>query len=233
MARRGFPRIWLQHKVTVEPYTAWNTYGPAVVRRGLVQDEPVIRSTKAGIVHHTRTTFYAPLAGGAGLGVCPVGSKLLLPDGRRGFAAAAIVNGGVALPLPEHLEVAVDIAQVVSAPAGETVQWLCKTLIGRDSVVGNDVYETTTIPVPGCTVRFQPQDDTLRGGQSNEDHEDRGTHIVSTGTVIAPPGTGLKAIDRLRVRGLLYDVDGTPVQLQDAMTGVLGGVEVHIRRVTG
>ncbi len=231
MARRGFPRIWLQHKVSVAPYLSWNTWGDAVMRRGLVQDEPVVRTTKAGIVHHTRTTFFTPLVG-VGDAACPVGSKLTLPDGRTGFAAATVVNGGVRLPLPEHLEVAVDIARVVSAPAGETVQWLSRTLVGQDKV-NAAIYETTTIPVAGCTVRFQPQDDTLRGGQSNEDHEARGTHIVSTGTVIMPPGTGVKAVDRLRIRGLLYDVDGTPVQLQDAMTGVLGGLEVHVRRVTG
>jgi hypothetical protein len=48
--------------------------------------------------------------------------------------------------------------------------------------------------------------------------------------VILPPGTPITTTDQMRVRGLLYDVDGTPEEVSDPTTTARPGVKVIGKR---
>jgi hypothetical protein len=52
-------------------------------------------------------------------------------------------------------------------------------------------------------------------------------------TVLLPPGTDLTAADRLRVRGLVYDVDGPPFEYRSPLTGWVPGMQVSVTRREG
>jgi hypothetical protein len=218
MSRRGFPRLFLQHTLTVQPYTGWNTWGPATTVRGMYQEHPYRRHTRTGVVYHVVSTFYCPLDT-----VCPDGSTLPLPDGRAGYAAYAVRREGGGRPLPVHLEIGIDLGDTRSSPAAETVVLLRRTVSGRDAY-GSDVYATTEVSVAGCSVL------DLRPVESGPKST---TRVVTTGRVIMPPGTVVTAVDRLRVRGLVYDIDGQGVEQDDPMHPTDGPVEVNIRRTTG
>lgn len=219
MSGRGrLPNFLLQHRVDVEPYLSWNTWGPLQPRvRCLVQEQSTRRSTRAGVIYTVAYTIFAPLAT-----TCPDGSKITLPNGKRGYAAAGVVKGGTNLPLPEHLEIAVDVSAVTSPAAGETVILLRRTKIGQDRY-HNDTYSTTSVTLGGCAVsRLESVEDNAHG-----------TRVVVAGEVILPPGTVVTALDRIRVRGLTYDIEGPGKVLDDPMASTAGAVQVHIRRTTG
>ena len=207
----------LQHTIGVEPYLAWNTWGPATPVRCLVQELSTRRFARGGVIYYVLYTVFAPLET-----VCPDGSKITLPGGKRGYAAAGVVKGGTTLPLPDHLELAVDVSAVVSPAAGETVVLLRRTQSGRDRY-HNDTYTTTEVPVAGCAVSQT---------QSVED-DSRGTRVTVTATVVLPPGTQVAATDRIRVRGLVYDIDGKPQMLDDPQATTPPAVQVRIRRTSG
>lgn len=226
MARQRFPKILLQHTLTVEPYLAWNSYGPATTVRGLYEEKTSRRASQAGITYRVTRTFWCPDDVTA-----PDGSRVTLPSGARGFVVAAVLKGGTTMPLPDHLELSIDVVAVVSSPAAETVTLLRRALVGRDAV-GNDRYATETIEVPGCTVRMAASEDNVRRGGSAEEPK-LGKRVTTTLTLIMPPGTAVASVDRLRIRGLLYEVQGTPVLLDDDMSTVAGAVEVKAQRVTG
>ena len=57
--------------------------------------------------------------------------------------------------------------------------------------------------------------------------------ITDSIEVVFPPGTAVTAVDRMRPRGLTYEIDGTPDEQYDPMTGVEPGVRVIGRRVAG
>ena len=218
MPRRGFPRLFLQHTLTVEPYTGWASWGPATAVRGMYQETPYRRHTRAGLVYHVVSTFWCPLGT-----VCPDGSKVTLPDGRTGYAAYAVRREGGSLPLPVHVEIGLDLGDARSSVAGETVVLLRRAVTGRD-VYGSDTYATTEIPIAGCSVL------DLRPVESGPTST---TRVTTTGRVILPPGTVVAALDRIRVRGLVYDIEGQGVGQDDPMLPTAGPVEITIRRTTG
>jgi hypothetical protein len=98
-----------------------------------------------------------------------------------------------------------------------------------EDIYGNDVPGAPTeIPVPGCGVA--PRDGT--GAAANEITDARDTVIVGL-TLYAPYGTDIRATDRVRVGGVLYEVDGQPGSFQSPFTGSTGPVVVALERVTG
>lgn len=102
----SLPRWMLRHRVTVEPFTGEGpygaAYGPPVEVRCLVEDKRRRVLDANGTQVTASTTFYAPLAT-----VCPVRSRVTLPDGRKSFAVAVARRDGAGLPTPDHLEVSV------------------------------------------------------------------------------------------------------------------------------
>jgi hypothetical protein len=107
-------------------------------------------------------------------------------------------------------------------PFGETVTLLRSTVTGQDGY-GNDVRTETEVEVAGCAV-------WPRG--STEQTAGRATVIVGL-TAVLPPGTAVAATDRMRVRGLVYAVDGEPGVWTSPLTGTEAGTEVALTRVTG
>lgn len=98
------PGRFLQHAVTVEPYTGDGAYGPtygtAVVVRCFLDEQTRMVRDKDGRQVSSTSTAYCLLATNA-----PPGSKATLPDGRQTFVIAALRRDGGRLGTPNHLEV--------------------------------------------------------------------------------------------------------------------------------
>lgn len=94
---------------------------------------------------------------------------------------------------------------------------------------GNDVPGTPTeIPVPGCGIA--PRDST--GSASSELTDARDT-VISGLTLYAPYGTEIRATDRIRVGGKLFEVVGLPGSFRSPFTGSTGPVVASLELVTG
>lgn len=113
-------------------------------------------------------------------------------------------------------------------PHGDTVTIVRPGAPTRDGY-GNYVSgPPTEIPVSGCGV--SPRDST--GSAANELTGARDT-VISGLTVYAPYGTDVRATDRMRVGGVLYEVVGLPGSFRSPFTGSTGPVVVSLELVTG
>jgi hypothetical protein len=81
-------------------------------------------------------------------------------------------------------------------------------------------------PLPGTGSETTVEDCLFAPGASRE-LLDNANQVRADGTVFAPPGTRVDAHDQVRIRGLLYDVAGTPREWLGAV------VEIPVRRTTG
>jgi hypothetical protein len=89
---------------------------------------------------------------------------------------------------------------------------------------GNEVPgPSTETDVPGCAVAPR---------SSSEDLQARDQVIVGL-TVWMPSGVDVRPTDQMRVRGVLYDVDGEPGGFRSPFTGSAGPVQVALTRVSG
>jgi len=66
---------------------------------------------------------------------------------------------------------------------------------------------------------------------SSEDQERADTVIVGY-TLVAPPGTDLVATDRVRARGVMWEIDGEPGDYR-SLSGVRRQLIAALRRVRG
>jgi hypothetical protein len=110
---------------------------------------------------------------------------------------------------------------------GETVTVLSRELAEPDAD-GNDVYSDTEVDVPNVAVL--PMDANATAG--NEQDQGRDTVIVGL-SLLMPPGTVVRATDRIRVRGRTYEVTGEPVEMRSPLTGTDAGLSVALKDVTG
>lgn len=216
----ALPEYLLVHTVTVEPYQGvWGSYGAARTVRCMLQETANSSPAQAGATRANMLSFWTRLGEDV-----PAGSRIVLPDGRVGYAASATRKYGGGLPTPDHLKVFVYVAADSYGPAfGETVTLMSKAPAYRDRQ-GNTRYATTATDVPGCGVRLLSQTEVSQG---------RSDQTVDTVEVIAPPGTVATAVDMVRVRGLDYLVDGTPGAVTDSSTGADAGVRIVGKRVRG
>lgn len=216
------PRYLLRHTVQVEPFTGtWGVYGPAAPMRCLVQF--AASGTRRGYgndgAEQNGTVFAEPEAAAA----CPPGSRITLPDGRVGYASDTTLYDAGGLPTPDHTEIAVIVGGAYGPAFGETVTVLRRAVAGTDAY-GNDRYRWTPTVVPGCAVSTSG---------TGEDHADWRQQATTELSVVLPPGTAVSAADRLRVRGLVYEIRGDPIVLDESATGARPGLRVTARRVTG
>ncbi|MEU8023758.1 hypothetical protein AB0B88_16235 [Micromonospora haikouensis] len=218
------PAFLLRHKVTVRPYLGtWGQYGPPVEGIRVAKAEKLgTATTQAGVVRYATVTLVGrpdvfPLV--------PEGSRITLPDGREGYAQAVALHDGGGLPTPDHVEIGLTLpAPSYGAPlGGELVVVLHRVQLADPDRYGNTRYRTEEIPVQGAAVRILGSDERPEGG---------GTSTTDNLEVMLPPGTPVGSNDMLRVRGLPYEVDGTPEAERDPMTGGTGGIRVIARRVT-
>ncbi|KTS90676.1 hypothetical protein NS183_07775 [Microbacterium testaceum] len=103
---------------------------------------------------------------------------------------------------------------------GETVVIVRQVDDGEDAM-GNPTTTTVEIPVTGCA--FAP-------GASAESTATFGGRTDTDGTVYAPTGTVFLGSDMVRIRGVLYTVDGDAQQWTSPYTGLGAGVVVNVKR---
>lgn len=209
------PGWLLRQSATVEPYLAWNTWGPASPLRCLVAENAGGSPGRAGTAQGGAVDLYA--RPGA---LCPAGSKVTLPDGRRGYVSASVNQTGGGLPTPDHTHITVQLAYAFGPANGETVT-VVRQVAARDDA-GSRRNTTTTTDVGGCAVRPLASTETDEAGRDT---------LTDTFEIIAPPGADITATDRLIVRGLSFDVDGTPTDTTDSMSGVNAGLRVVAKQV--
>lgn len=115
------------------------------------------------------------------------------------------------------------------APAnGDTVTIVRPGPPTRDAY-GNDVAGSPVeVTVSGCGIA--PRGGTGTG--STEIVQGRDTVIVGL-TLYAPAGTDIRATDRVRVAGVLYEVDGQAGAFRSPFTGSTGPVVAALALVTG
>ncbi|MET9150075.1 hypothetical protein ABZX82_02150 [Streptomyces griseoflavus] len=83
------------------------------------------------------------------------------------------------------------------------------------------------IPVPGCAI-------APRGGAGASTELTDARDTVITGLILyAPYGTEIRATDRVRVGGELYEVVGLPGSFRSPFTGSAGPVVAALELVTG
>lgn len=92
-------------------------------------------------------------------------------------------------------------------------------------------YDQHGDPLPGDPTETTVTGSSMQPAGSAEDTDGRDT-VNSRWTWFAPPGTDLRATDRVRWRGHMYEVDGDP-QPWDDDRGRPHHLEVQLRRVTG
>lgn len=219
MAR--IPRFLLRHTVSVQPATStWGTYGAATTVRCFFSDRLATSRGQAGVERVALPTLFADPDDFATL---REGGKVTLPDGRVGYIQASVLHDSNQLGTPDHVQAAVAVGSAYGPAFGETVVLLRRTITGQDRY-GSDLYTTVEVPVPGCAVRPLA---------SQEDLGDYRDQITTSVEVIMPPGTVVTAVDRLRIRGLVYEIDGVPTEQVSSVTGARPGVRVIARRVTG
>lgn len=104
---------------------------------------------------------------------------------------------------------------------GESVTLHARAVTGQDTY-GNDVYGSTDRTVVGA---FAP-------AGSAELVQGRDT-VTTQPAIYLPPGTDVTAVDQATVRGVTYDVDGTPADWRNPFTGRHAGIVVNLLAVTG
>lgn len=106
-------------------------------------------------------------------------------------------------------------------PFGDTITLHSRTVTGHDTY-GNDVYTSTDSTVVGG---FAPAGSAeLTQGQDL---------VTTTPSVYLPAGTNVAAVDQVTVRGVTYDVDGSPQDWRHPFTGWQAGIVVRLQGVTG
>lgn len=217
------PGWLLRHRITIAPYLGvWGLWGPPMPGvRCALQEKIITSAGTAGVLRVATFTAIMRLDT-----LCPEGSLITLADGRTGYASAVARHDSAGLPrVPDHLEVAIAVAAPnYGAPlGGELVVILHRVADGEDRY-HNTKYRTVETPIVGAAVRLVGSDEKPAEG---------GSSVSTTVEVILPAGTAVTANDRLRVRGLVYEIDGEPDDQKDASTGGRPGVKVIAHRITG
>lgn len=106
------------------------------------------------------------------------------------------------------------------------------TTITRIRPSGVDQYgdplPATELDVAGCGVWNRDANSTA----PDEDTYQRDTVINGYG-VLAPPGSDFRPTDKVRLRGVVYELVGEPVLLESPLTGTNAGVQLMLRHVEG
>lgn len=113
----------------------------------------------------------------------------------------------------------------MTLPFGETV--VIVTPPGKDAFGDPLSGSPAEVTVLGCSV--WPIDGTVG---SDEIGGDRNT-LVERLSVLLPDDLSVEATDKVRVRGLMYEVEGAPKHWMSEFTGSYAGTELTLSRVTG
>jgi hypothetical protein len=108
-------------------------------------------------------------------------------------------------------------------PLGRTVTFLRPGPPTRDAHGNNVPGPDVPTPVAGCAVY----------PRTSSENTDRRDQVVIGLTAVMPYGTDVRATDRVKVDGVIYEIDGEPGVHESPLTGAQMGVEVALTRVTG
>ena len=114
---------------------------------------------------------------------------------------------------------------------GETVTRLRR-------LTATDPYSGESAPIPWDKAGHTPASASIDGcgfdpGGSVEPVEVGRVSVVTKPTVYAPYGSDILVGDRLVVRNVTYDVDGTPASWRSPFTGWEPGLVVELKAVSG
>lgn len=104
-----------------------------------------------------------------------------------------------------------------------TVTLVTTTVTGQDDY-GKDILSTVETPSPGWVVWPVTQGSEATQGQDI---------ITDTLVGIAPPGTVVSAVDRVKFNGKTYEIQGNPWSWMNPFTGWEPGVQIDMKAVTG
>lgn len=113
-------------------------------------------------------------------------------------------------------------------PFGETVTFHVRTLLETKDADGNDRYGEVDKPVEGCG--FAPAG-SVELVQGRDTVTDQPSVFVPRGNI--PAGVDLGAADAATVRGVRYEVDGTPEDFRSPFTGWAPPLVVKLKGVSG
>jgi hypothetical protein len=108
---------------------------------------------------------------------------------------------------------------VTGFPFGETVVLHTRTASAQRDPYNKVLYSVSDTSVPGCA--FDP-------GSSIESVQGRDL-LVTQPTVYLPAGTSVRSVDAVTVRGVTYEVDGSPDGYTHPYTGWQTPVVVKLR----
>ncbi|MEV7013275.1 hypothetical protein [Streptosporangium sp. NPDC051022] len=111
----------------------------------------------------------------------------------------------------------------VPLPQGETVVILRPGARTRDSAGNYLPGPDREIPVPGCAA-------WPTGSTEQVEAQDQTKELF---TVLAPYGTDIRATDRVRLYGRVFEVDGEPQSWKSPLTGTAPGIEIRLERTKG
>lgn len=105
---------------------------------------------------------------------------------------------------------------LVTFPFGREIGLIRRTKLPTPDAYGDDQYTVT--------------EETVRGAYSPAGSaEAKGTGVVTQPTVYLPPGLApLTFNDAVRVDGVIYEIDGDPMDWQNPFTGHKPGIEVRL-----
>jgi hypothetical protein len=214
------PMVLLTDTVTVQPYRDVDTWDPPYPLQCLLDEAPTTASSGNDTVSGTSVRLFCLL--GSDL---PPGSKVTLADGRLGSVEAVANRAPTAVfPVPSHLEAQIRIGVDAPTPIGGiTVTVLRRRVVNRDAY-GNDVYAETPVRVRGVAVGEVSSTSSTADGDAR---------VSRSRTVVFPPGTVVKATDRLILSGTRWAIDGEPAVVSEPVMGVTAGVVVRAVRTTG
>lgn len=117
-------------------------------------------------------------------------------------------------------------------PHGETVTILTAgTRTSRYSTEGEASWDVAPSEVTVEGVGVEPR--VVGAGGSSEPVFDARNAVVSGWTVYLPPGTMINSRNRIRIRGIVYDVLGEPAAWRSPFTGWEPGLVVQAVRTEG
>ncbi len=108
-------------------------------------------------------------------------------------------------------------------PFGEQVTLHRRELQPGADQYGNDVYTDADSVVTGCVFAPAGSTETLQGQNT----------VVDQPTLYVPTSVDVEAVDAITVRGVRYEVDGTPVRFTSPWTGWTPPTVVRLKGVTG
>lgn len=109
----------------------------------------------------------------------------------------------------------------MNLPAGEPITVTSRTQTGSDEY-GDPIYMVTTVTVTGVLAPAIGAETT-----SGQDQ------VITQPTAFLPAGTVVDSLSKLTIRGVDYEVDGTPEDWRSPFTGWQPGIVVPLKRVTG